>query len=64
MLRAYQWQSYFSYYKTNPYSHFSKLDQVQTNSNLYGLRQLPKRPWESFKHPEYAMLLLSCRHNY
>jgi hypothetical protein len=52
MLRAHHWQHFLPHYKTNPDVHFSKLYQVQTNDRTYGLRQLPKRPWVSFKNPE------------
>jgi len=53
--KAYQWQNIYHYYKTNPDVHFSKLYNVQTNDKLYGLRQMPKRPWEAFKNPEKIM---------
>jgi hypothetical protein len=34
-----------------------------TNDRLYGLRTLPKRPWESFKDPENTMMRVAYKHN-
>lgn len=49
--------------KTNPDTHFSQLYETYTNDRLYGLRQLPKRPWEQFKDPENTMLRVAYKHN-
>lgn len=62
--RAYHWQNIYNNYKTNPDVHFSKLYNVQTNDKLYGLRALPKRPWEAFKNPEEVMKTKAMKHIY
>jgi hypothetical protein len=36
---------------------------VYNNDRLYGLRQLPKRPWEMFKDPENTMKRVAYKHN-
>jgi len=61
--RAYHWQNFYHCYKTNPDAHFSKLYNVQSNDKLYGLRALPKRPWEAFKNPEEVMKTKSMKHS-
>jgi len=60
--KAYHWQNFYHCYKTNPGVHFSKLYNVQTNDKLYGLRRLPKRPWEALKHPEEEMQNKKYKH--
>ena len=62
-LKAYHWQNLYHNYKTNPDVHFSKIYNVQTNDKLYGLRQLPKRPWEAFKNPEEIMKNKAVKHS-
>jgi len=42
---------------------FNKSLGVYTNDRLYGLRQLPKRPWEMFKDPENTMKRVAYKHN-
>jgi len=63
MLRAHHWGLFIPFYKTNPDVHFSKLYQVQNTDRTYGLRQLPKRPWLSFKNPEETMKRVAYKHN-
>lgn len=60
---AYNWQNLYHNYKTNPDVHFSKLYNVQSNDKLYGLRALPKRPWEAFKNPEEVMKNKATKHS-
>ena len=36
---------------------------VFTADRLYGMRPLPKRPWEAFKNPEETMKRVAYKHN-
>lgn len=48
---------------SNMVNKFNKSLGVYTNDRLYGLRQLPKRPWEMFKDPENTMKRVAYKHN-
>ena len=50
--------------KTNPDTHYSLLDNLYTDDVQCGLRQLPKRPWLSFKDPEATMKRVAVKHQH
>jgi len=50
--------------KTNPDIHYNALDNLYTDDKQCGIRQLPKRPWLSFKDPEATMKRVALKHNH
>ena len=71
LMTSYHNDVYFFCAKTNPDAHYSresgknyfKIIVMYSTDRLYGLKILPRRPWEKFKDPENNFKRIAYRHN-